>query len=50
MLIRLLIIMTMTLSTNAASPQTNALAVKLDTLFQDYNQPGSPGASVIYPR
>ena len=47
MLIRLLIIMTMTLSTNAASHRPDMLASKLDSLFQDYNQPGVPGASVM---
>jgi CubicO group peptidase (beta-lactamase class C family) len=47
MLIRLLIIITMTLSADAASPLPDALIDKLDMLFQDYNQPGAPGASVM---
>jgi CubicO group peptidase (beta-lactamase class C family) len=46
-LIRLLIIMTMTLAAPAAADQAANLAPKLDAVFQDFNQPGSPGASVM---
>mgnify|MGYP001765662409 CR=1 FL=1 len=46
-LIRLLIAMLMTLSTQAASNRTAALSAKLDAMFRDYDQPGSPGASVM---
>jgi len=45
--IRLLIAILMTLSAHAASDRTGALRTKLDALFQDFNQPGSPGASVM---
>jgi CubicO group peptidase (beta-lactamase class C family) len=37
----------MTLSAHTASGRTDPLTLKLDALFQDYNQPGSPGASVM---
>ena len=46
-LIRLLIAMLMTLSTQAASNRTAALSAKLDAMFRDYAQPGSPGASLL---
>jgi CubicO group peptidase (beta-lactamase class C family) len=46
-LIRLLMTIAMTLSAYAASNGTDALTPKLDTLFQDYHQPGAPGASVM---
>jgi CubicO group peptidase (beta-lactamase class C family) len=45
--IRLLLVLAMTLSTHAGSKRTDALTPRLDALFQDFNQPGSPGASVI---
>ena len=45
--IRLLITILMTLSAHAAFDRTNTLATKLDALFADYRQPGSPGASVM---
>ena len=45
--IRLLITILMTLSAHAAFDRTNTLATKLDALFADYSQPGSPGASVM---
>ncbi|HOX58888.1 MAG TPA: serine hydrolase domain-containing protein [Candidatus Paceibacterota bacterium] len=37
----------MTLSAHAAFDRAETLTPKLDALFQDYNQPGSPGASVM---
>jgi CubicO group peptidase (beta-lactamase class C family) len=37
----------MTLSVRAASASTDALAPKVDALFQDFDQAGSPGASVM---
>ena len=45
--IRLLIIITMTLSAHAALDRAKTLTPKLDALFQDFSQPGSPGASVM---
>jgi len=45
--IRFLIIIAMTLSAHAGSPLPDTLTPKLDTLFKDFNQPGSPGASVM---
>jgi CubicO group peptidase (beta-lactamase class C family) len=45
--IRLLITIAMTLSAHAASDRTDALIPKLDALFQDYSQPGAPGAAVM---
>jgi len=45
--IRLTIILIMTLSAFAASEQPDTLTPRLDALFQDFNQPGSPGASVM---
>jgi CubicO group peptidase (beta-lactamase class C family) len=45
--VRLLITITMTLSAQAAFDRTDPLTLKQDALFQDYNQPGSPGASVV---
>ncbi len=44
---RLLIAILMTLSAHAASDQTGPLSTKLDALFQDFNRPGAPGASVM---
>jgi CubicO group peptidase (beta-lactamase class C family) len=44
--ILLLITITMTLSAHAASDRTDTLTPRVDALFQDFNQPGSPGASV----
>jgi CubicO group peptidase (beta-lactamase class C family) len=44
---RQLIAIAMTLSAAAASRQTDTLTPKLDALFQDFNQPRSPGASVM---
>jgi CubicO group peptidase (beta-lactamase class C family) len=43
----LLIAIAMTLSACGASLRPDTLASKLDALFQDFNQPGSPGASVM---
>ncbi|HVM49261.1 MAG TPA: serine hydrolase domain-containing protein [Candidatus Acidoferrum sp.] len=37
----------MTLSTQAAVQPADTLAQKLDALFQDFSQPGAPGASVM---
>jgi CubicO group peptidase (beta-lactamase class C family) len=37
----------MTLSARAALGTTDALALRVDTLFQGFNQAGSPGASVM---
>jgi CubicO group peptidase (beta-lactamase class C family) len=45
--VRLLILIAMTLSAHAASDRVETLTPKLDSLFQDYNQLGSPGASVM---
>jgi CubicO group peptidase (beta-lactamase class C family) len=45
--IRVLIALAMTLSAYAATKDTDTLTAKLDTLFQDYNEPGAPGASVM---
>jgi CubicO group peptidase (beta-lactamase class C family) len=45
--IRLLIILTMTLSAQAASKRTDKLPPKLDALLEGYNRPGSPGASIM---
>jgi CubicO group peptidase (beta-lactamase class C family) len=47
MFIRLLISIIMTLSAQAASAQANPLTTRLDGLFQDFNRPGCPGASVM---
>jgi CubicO group peptidase (beta-lactamase class C family) len=43
----LLITIVMTLSTHTASGGTAALTARVDALFQDFNPPGSPGASVM---
>jgi CubicO group peptidase (beta-lactamase class C family) len=45
--IRLLLVIAMTLSAHAAAIRTDALVAKLDGLFQDFSQPGAPGASVM---
>ena len=45
--VRLLITIAMTLSAQAALDRAETLTPKLDALFQDYSQPGSPGASVM---
>ncbi len=45
--IALLITILMTLPAHAASDRTPMLTTKLDALFADYDQPGSPGASVM---
>jgi CubicO group peptidase (beta-lactamase class C family) len=45
--IRLLMAIAMTLSAHAALERVETLTPKLDALFRDYNQPGSPGASVM---
>jgi len=37
----------MTLSIHAASQRADTLTPKLDDLFQEFSQPGSPGASVV---
>jgi CubicO group peptidase (beta-lactamase class C family) len=37
----------MTLSTHAAPGATDTLTPKVDALFQDFSQPGAPGASVM---
>ena len=37
----------MTLFAHTASGITDALTAKVDALFQDFSQPGSPGASVV---
>src|ERR1017187_1098425 len=37
----------MTLSAHTASASTDTLAARVDALFQDFNQPGAPGASVM---
>jgi CubicO group peptidase (beta-lactamase class C family) len=37
----------MTLSAQAAAHRSEALVPKLDALFQDFNQPGAPGTSVM---
>ena len=37
----------MTLSTHAAPGTTDTLTPKVDALFQDFSQPGAPGASVM---
>jgi CubicO group peptidase (beta-lactamase class C family) len=46
-LIRLLLVFAMTMSIHAASQRTDALIPKLDALFKDFDQPRSPGASVM---
>jgi CubicO group peptidase (beta-lactamase class C family) len=38
---------TMTLPPHTATGGTEALTARIDALFQDFNQPGSPGASII---
>jgi CubicO group peptidase (beta-lactamase class C family) len=43
----LLITIAMTLSAHAASAGTDMLTPKVDALFQDFSQAGSPGASVM---
>jgi CubicO group peptidase (beta-lactamase class C family) len=45
--IRLLLSIAMTLSAHAASTRTDDLTPKLDALFRDFSQLGSPGASVM---
>jgi len=45
--IRLLMIAAMTLSAPAASDRVARLTPQLDALFQNFNQPESPGASVM---
>ena len=45
--ILLLITIAMTLSAQAASDRTDTLTPRVDVLFQDFNQAGSPGASVM---
>jgi len=45
--IRFLTIIAMTLSAHAGSYLPDTLTPKLDVLFKDFNQPGSPGASVM---
>jgi len=46
-LIRFLITIAMTLSAQAALDRAEALTPRLDALFQDFNRPNSPGASVM---
>src|ERR1039458_9858426 len=45
--ILLLITIAMTLSAHATSDRIDMLTPRVDALFQDFNQPGSPGASVM---
>jgi len=45
--IRFLTILIMTLSAHAGAPLPDTLVPRLDALFKDFNQPGSPGASVM---
>ena len=45
--LRLLLPIAMTLPAHAASQRADTLTPKLDALFQDFNQRGSPGASVM---
>jgi CubicO group peptidase (beta-lactamase class C family) len=45
--IRLMITIRMTLSAHAALERADPLTTKLGALFQNYNRPGSPGASVM---
>ncbi len=47
MFIRLWFTLAMTLSAHAELDRAATLTSKLDALFQDYNQPGVPGASVM---
>ena len=47
MFFRLLIVIAMTLSAHTALSSADPLTPRLDALFQDFNQPASPGASVM---
>ncbi len=42
-----LLAIAMTLSMHAAAAAADTVTLKVDALFQDYNRPGSPGASVM---